>query len=137
VTRSVLRGALGALLLAAGLSGAAFGAELKVVQTQKTKDAVISLLNESGRLTGGTNRIVVEFRSPAGQPLEVRSASLEASMAMPGMSPMVAGAQLAPDKAPGRYAGTIAFEHGGTWRATVSWEGPAGRGSARFAVPVR
>jgi len=50
---------------------------------------------------------------------------------------MVTGATLSADKAPGRYLGTIDFPDGGTRQVTVTWDGPAGKGSARFSVPVR
>ena len=56
---------------------------------------------------------------------------------MPGMAPMLAGATLSPDKVPGRYTGTISFPDSGTRQVTVAWDGPAGKGSTQFSVPVR
>ncbi len=133
---------IAAVVVLTGLVGGAFasgawGAELKVIQTQKTKDAVVILKSESGQLVRGKNSFVLEFTSPAGQPLDVGKVALSTSMAMPGMAPMVAGATLSPDKAPGRYLGTIEFADRGTRQVTVTWDGPAGKGSARFSVPVR
>ena len=129
------------IAVAAGLVGAGFAtawsAELKVMQTQKTKDAAIVLMSETGQWKPGKNAFVLDFKSPSGQPLDVGKVALSASMAMPGMAPMVAGATLSPDKAPGRYLGTIDFPDGGTRQVTVTWDGPAGKGSARFSVPVR
>jgi hypothetical protein len=124
-------------LVGAGLGMLAWGAELKVMQTQKTKDAVIALKSETGQWKPGTNAFVLEFTSPAGQPLDAGKVALSTSMAMPGMAPMVTGATLSPDKAPGRYLGTIDFPDRGTRQVTVSWDGPAGKGSAKFSVPVR
>ena len=124
-------------LLGSVLSSVAWGAELKTVQTQKTKDAVVALKTESGQLAKGKNSFVLEFTSPSGQPLDVGKVTLSSSMTMPGMAPMVEGATLSPDKAPGRYVGTISFADGGTRQVTVTWDGPAGKGSARFSVPVR
>jgi hypothetical protein len=112
-------------------------AELKVMQTQKTKDVVIALKSETGQWKQGKNAFVLELSSPTGQPLDVGKVALSTSMAMPGMAPMVAGATLSPDKAPGRYLGTIDFPDGGTRQVTVTWDGPAGKGSVRFSVPVR
>ena len=129
------------IAVAAGLLGAGFAttcsAELKVMQTQKTKDAVIALKSETGQWKQGKNAFVLEFMSPTGQPLDVGKVALSTSMAMPGMAPMVAGATLSADKAPGRYLGTIDFPDGGTRQVTVTWDGPAGKGSTRFSVPVR
>ena len=129
------------IAIAAGLLGAGFvtawSAELKVMQTQKTKDAVIALKSETGQWKQGKNAFALEFTSPSGQPLYVGKVALSTSMAMPGMAPMVAGATLSADKAPGRYLGTIDFPDGGTRQVTVTWDGPAGKGSTRFSVPVR
>jgi hypothetical protein len=119
------------------LASEAWSVELKVVQTQKTKGAVVALKSESGQLVHGKNSFVLEFTSPAGQPLDVGKVALSTSMAMPGMAPMVEGATVSPDKAPGRYVGTISFTDSGTRQVTVTWDGPAGKGLARFSVPVR
>ena len=124
-------------LVGGALSSEAWSAELKVVQTQKTKDAVVALKSESGQLVHGKNSFVLEFTSLAGQPLDVGKVALSTSMAMPGMAPMVEGATVSPDKAPGRYLGTISFADRGTRQVTVTWDGPASKGSARFSVPVR
>jgi hypothetical protein len=124
-------------LFAGGVATTAWSAELKVMQTQKTKDAVVTLKSETGQWMPGKNTFVLEFTSPSGQPLDVGKVTLGASMAMPGMAPMVAGATLSPNKAPGRYLGTIDFPDTGTRQVAVTWDGPAGKGSARFSVPVR
>jgi hypothetical protein len=124
-------------LLPGALVNGVWSAELKVIQTQKTKDVVIVLKSESGRWAPGKNSFVVEFTSPAGQALDVGKVALSTSMAMPGMAPMLDGATLTADKTPGRYLGTVEFPDGGTRQVTVSWEGPAGKGSTRFSVPVR
>jgi hypothetical protein len=131
-----------ASVLVAGLLGGELGtvawsAELKVIQTQKTKDVVLALKNESGKLAPGTNSFVLEFTSPSGQPLDVGKVALSASMAMPGMPPMVEGATLSPDTTPGRYVGTISFADRGTRQVTVTWDGPAGKGLTKFSVAVR
>jgi hypothetical protein len=126
-----------AVILVCLCATGANAADLKTIHTQKTKDAVITLKSESGQWKPGDNAFVLEFTSPAGQPLDTGSVSLNTAMAMPGMAPMVAGAALKPDKSPGRYAGVINFADAGTRQVTVTWDGPAGKGSARFPVPVR
>jgi len=132
----VVMGVVGALV-GAGLDTAVWSAELKVMQTQKTKDAVVALKSETGQWKPGKNAFVLEFTSPSGQPLDAGKVTLSTSMAMPGMAPMVTGATLSPDKAPGRYLGTIDFPDSGTRQVTVSWDGPAGKGSTKFSVSVR
>jgi hypothetical protein len=129
---------IGLLLVTGGLLGPAWGAELKVIQTQKTKDVVMTLLSESGQWTQGKNSFVLAFASTKTQePVDVGKVTFNTSMPMPGMSPMIAGATLAPDNAPGRYQGTISFPDSGARQVTVTWDGPAGKGSTRFSVPVR
>ena len=111
--------------------------DLKPIHTQKTKDLTISLKSESGQWKQGTNAFVLEFTAPDGKPYDAGKASLSTSMPMPGMAPMIAGATVAPEAKPGRYKGTISFPDSGARQVTVRWDGPAGKGSARFSVPVR
>ena len=129
---------LGTLVLWGGRIDLATGAEPKVIQTHKAKDVAVTLLSESGQLSKGKNMFVLQFTSAAtNQPLDVGQVTLNTSMSMPGMAPMVADATLAAEKTPGRYLGTIDFPDTGTRQVTVTWDGPAGKGSTRFSVPVR
>lgn len=128
---------VGMLVLTGTFAGAAWSAD-KVIQTQKAKDVVITLTSESGQWKPGKNRFALEFTSAKDkQPVDVGKVSLSTSMAMTGMAPMIAGATLSPDKTPGRYLGTIDFPDPGTRQVTVRWDGPAGKGSTKFSVPVR
>jgi hypothetical protein len=111
-------------------------ADLKPIHTQKTKDVIIALKSESGQWKQGTNAFVLEFATSEGKPYDAGKASLSTSMPMPGMAPMIAGATVTPE-GPGRYKGTISFPDSGARQVTVRWDGPAGKGSARFSVPVR
>lgn len=121
-----------------GVTSPAVAADLKTIHTQKTQDVVVTLMNESGQWTQGKNNVVLEFKSAKdNQPVDAGTVSLSTSMPMPGMAPMIAGATLVPDKTPGRYTGTISFSDRGTRRVTVRWDGPAGKGSTNFSVPVR
>jgi len=126
------------VLIGAGATGFAFGAALKPIHTQKTKDVVITLASESGQWKPGKNDFVLEFASAKDkQPVDAGKVTLNTSMTMSGMSPMIAGATLSPDKTPGRYVGTITFPDGGTRQVTVTWDGPAGKGSTKFSLSVR
>ncbi len=135
----VLMGVVLGVVLLTGLAlRTVWGADLKAIQTQKTKDMTITLLSESGQWTQGKNTFVLEFASAATkQPVDVGKATLSTSMAMPGMAPMLAGATLSPDKTPGRYLGTISFPDSGARQVTVAWDGPAGKGLTQFSAPVR
>jgi hypothetical protein len=133
--------AITAVLVAAALAGAlvsgATGADLKPLKTHTVKDVTVSVLNESGRWTPGRNTVVLEFTSAKDRkPIDAGKVTLNTSMPMPGMAPMIAGATLEP-KGPGRYEGTITFPDAGERQVTVAWDGPAGKGSTKFSVPVR
>jgi len=125
------------VVLAAGAVGRV-RAEDKTIATQKTKDVVITLKNDAGQWTQGKNSFVLEFTSAKDkQPVDAGKAALTTSMTMSGMAPMIAGATLMPDKTPGRYLGTIQFPDTGTRQVSVTWDGPSGKGSAKFPVSVR
>jgi hypothetical protein len=127
-----------AILLTGLLFGSGQGAEMKVIQTHKAKDIVVTLLSESGQWTQGKNSFVLALTSAeTKQPVDIGKVTLSTSMPMPGMAPMLAGATLTPDKTPGRYLGTISFPDSGARQVTVAWDGPAGKGSTQFSVPVR
>ena len=129
---------LGVVLLTGFSLEAVWGADLKVIQTHKTKDVIVTLLSESGQWTQGKNTFVLEFTSASTkQPVEAGKVTLSTSMSMPGMAPMLAGATLSPDKVPGRYLGTISFPDSGARQVTVAGDGPAGKGSTQFSVSVR
>jgi hypothetical protein len=124
-------------LLTAWSVGSTTAADLKPIKTQKTKDLNVRLLNESGQWKPGKNAFVLEFASVKDkQPADVGKVNLNTSMPMPGMAPMLAGAKVEP-AGPGRYSGTISFPDSGDRQVTVSWDGPAGKGSTKFTVPVR
>jgi hypothetical protein len=130
-----------ATLMVASLFAAAAqvsAADLKPIQTQTTKDVVVTLASESGQWKKGKNDFVLEIASAKHkQPVDAGKVTLNTSMTMTGMAPMIAGATVTPDKAPGRYTGTITFPDSGTRQVTVTWDGPAGKGSTKFSVPVR
>jgi len=136
--RVIMGVVLGMVQLAGMPLGTVWGADLKAIQTQKTKDMVVTLLSESGQWTQVKNTCALAFTSAsARRPVDVGKVTLSTSMSMPGMAPMVAGATLSPDKTPGRYLGTISFSDSGTRQVTVAWDGSAGKGSTQFSVPVR
>lgn len=124
------------VLVAVTAAATAVGAaDLKVIKSHRAKDVSVSLSSESGRWAPGTNAFVLELTKD-GKPFEAGKTTVSTSMAMPGMAPMIAGASLRPD-GPGRYRGTISFPDGGERQVTVAWDGPGGKGSTRFPVPVR
>jgi YtkA-like len=137
MTRRLVMVGMGMVLLS-GIAAVADAAEPKPIHTQKTKEAVITLANEAGQLKVGKNTFTLTFADPAtGKPLDVGTVAFETSMAMPGMAPMLAGGTVTRDATPGRYLATITFPDAGARQVTLRWDGPAGKGTARFSVSVR
>jgi hypothetical protein len=133
-----MRRAVLVLLVAGALGAPAWGAELKPIHTATAKDVVVTLPSESGQWMAGPNAFVVEFVSAkTKQPLDVGKVTLGTGMGMPGMAPMKKSATVTANKTPGRYLAKISFPDVGTRDVTVTWDGPAGKGSARFSVDVR
>lgn len=124
-----------ALALLLWVGGHALAADLKVIAEQTAGDFAVALLSESGQWTTGTNSFVLRL-TKGGQPVDGGKVTLGTSMAMPGMAPMLASANVQPD-GPGRYRGTISFPDRGPRQVTVAWDGPAGQGSTKFTVRVR
>ncbi|HEY7518489.1 MAG TPA: FixH family protein [Methylomirabilota bacterium] len=118
------------------VAGGVAAADLKPVKTQKAKDMTVTVMNEAGQWKVGKNDFVLAFTKD-GKAVDVGKVTLNTSMPMPGMSPMLAGARLEADKTPGQYRGTISFPDNGDRQVTVTWDGPAGKGSTKFSVPVR
>ncbi len=136
--RIMVRTVLGSVVLAGLSLGTVWSTDLKMIQSQKAQELVVTLLSASGQWAQGKNTFVLEFSAASTkQPVDVGKVTLSTSMPMPGMAPMLAGATLTPDKTPGRYLGTISFPDSGARQVTVVWDGPAGKGSTRFSVSVR
>ena len=128
--------ALAALMLGGCKSTAV--AETKEIQTRRTTDLVIVLLNEKGELVMGQNRFIIAFRSSSNnQPIDVGTVTVGSSMAMPGMAPMTAPIELEPAGTTGQYVAKSDFAMSGAWRFEVRWDGPAGRGTTSFTTNVR
>ena len=140
-TRLRLYIGLGTLALAAMFLGACNNAvtpETKAIESHREGSLVVSLLNEKGELAQGQNRFVVWFRSASdNQFVNVGTVTLSASMAMPGMAPMVAGIELKSTGETGRYRVTGDFKMSGAYVFDVRWDGPAGKGSTSFSTSVR
>jgi len=124
----------GILLTVGTLADAASGET--VVLTHKAREVTITLKSNRAQLTKGRNTFVLEFTAADNSPVDVGRVTFHTTMPMPGMAPMVADATLTRE-GPGRYRGTIEFPDPGTRQVTVSWDGPAGKGTARFSLPVR
>lgn len=109
----------------------------KEITSQRAGDLTLFLQSESGELAQGQNRFVVAFRSADNQPVDPGKVTIGASMAMPGMAPMVAEMELKPSGTPGAFEASGDFKMSGAYVFEVRWDGPAGKGSSSFTTSVR
>jgi len=110
----------------------------KEIESHTAGDMVITLSNEKGELAQGQNTFVIAFRSAStNQPVDAGTIMLSASMAMPGMAPMVAPIEIAPAGKPGQYVVKADFGMSGSFGVDVRWDGPGSRGSTSFHSSVR
>jgi Rieske Fe-S protein len=107
-----------------------------VVQVVPAGDVSLTLLTPAGTLKTGRNVVTLEFRSRAGELLDVGTVRVTANMTMPGMV-MAGNVEVRRTRVAGRYAMTAEFRMGGNWPFRVEWDGPAGRGSVSFEGAVQ
>jgi hypothetical protein len=110
---------------------------LKPAATRTVGKLTVVLLNETGELTQGQNKFVVQFKDYQGQPVDVGDVQLGSSMSMPSMAPMSGDAEITPTGQPGIYKVMSNFAMSGAWHFTLSWNGPSGRGQTSFNSNVR
>lgn len=110
---------------------------LTELQRLRSGGLEIVLLSARGALQHGKDTFTLEFRSASdGNLVDVGVVKVGANMPMPGM-PMFGTIDVQPSRVKGRYTATSDFSMAGTWRLTIEWDGPAGRGSVSFAGTVQ
>lgn len=75
----------------------------------------------------GENRLIVEIRTPSGDPVTGRSIQTHAEMPAMGAMPAMRVSADMREVAPGRYAGSIDLPMRGPWPLTLSFESPNGQ----------
>ena len=125
--------------VATGCAVAACGGAATQTELQKIRsgDLDVVVLSSRDALHHGQDAFTIEFRAAGdGRPVDVGSVRANAVMPM-GATPMLGSVVVQRTKTPGRYAASADFSMAGTWRLTVEWEGPAGRGSVGFSGTVQ
>ena len=75
----------------------------------------------------GDNSLIVELRTPAGEPVTGVSIDAYAEMAAMGAMPAMRAPARIQETAPGRYTGSVNLAMRGEWPLTLSFESPDGR----------
>lgn len=127
------------LLALAVMTTACGGSPASLTELQRLQSGPVSLivLSPHDAIRRGHDTFVVEFRSTSDNHLiDVGEVRGNATMPMPGSSPMFGSLEIT-RTGKGLYAAASHFEMVGTWRATIAWDGPAGRGSVTAPISVR
>ena len=119
--------AVTAALLFAACGGQS--APLKELQRVKSGPFDIVLLSPNDALRQGKDSVVLEFRNASGALVDAGTVMVNATMTMAGMAPMIGDGVVTPTATKGRYEVATNLSMAGTWRFTVTWDGPAGKGS--------
>ncbi|MEQ1575648.1 MAG: FixH family protein [Vicinamibacterales bacterium] len=117
-----------------GEKGTATPTELQRVKAG-TLDIV--LLSSDEAVQQGKDAVVLEFRGADGALKDVGIVRAVATMPMAGMAPMFGVVDVRQTDTPGRYAVATDLGMAGGWQISLEWEGPSGRGTARFQQTVR
>jgi len=137
--RSVMTWGLVLVLSAASVAGcrnAGQAPPLKELQRARSGALTVVLMSDADTLQRGKGTFVLEFRGADGQLVDVGTVSVTATMTMAGMSPMFGDTAVKAAATTGRYEVTSDLSMAGTWRITVEWNGPTGRGSASLPGTV-
>lgn len=128
------------LTLVVGTSGCGRDSDTsRMTEVQRVKSGTldVALLSQHEALRHGKDTFIIEFKStPGGNLVDVGAVRATASMPMPGMA-MFGNIEVRRTDTPGRYAAASEFEMAGTWRMTLEWDGPAGKGSVAFSGTVQ
>jgi hypothetical protein len=112
-------------------------ANLTELQRVRSGMLDVVLLSPRDALRHGKDEFTIEFRAASdGQLIDVGEVRGGASMPMAG-TPMLGSLDVKRTNVAGRYAATGEFSMAGTWRLSIEWDGPAGRGSVTFPGGVQ
>ena len=120
-SRRLLAAAVTFLLLLSCKSGGD-SADLRPVQQQKAGDYTVSVLTDTGTMKQGSSTFTLEFRKTAdNQLVDVGTVQVSPVMEMPGMAPMMGGADVTPTGTPGRYSVKGSLGMAGLWKMNVKF----------------
>ena len=124
--------------VAVSCSSPANAPQVRELQRAKSGSIEVVLLSAADAIKSGKDEAVLEFRTGTDRHLvDVGTVTMNASMVMAGMGPMLGTTALTRGDTPGRYTVATDLSMSGTWRLELSWDGPAGKGSVTLATTVR
>jgi len=117
--------------------GGGQSAPLKELQRAKSGSMDIVLLSSNDAIRQGKDTVVLEFRNASAALVDVGTVTVNATMTMAGMAPMIGDGVVTPSATKGRYEVATDLSMAGTWRLNVAWDGPAGKGSVSMPGTAR
>ncbi len=127
-------------ILASGIAACGGGQNskpLNELQRAHAGSLDVVMLSEADTLRQGKDIVVLEFRNAAAKPVDVGAVKVNATMTMPGMAPMFGDGAVTPTATKGRYDVATDLDMAGTWRFSVTWDGPAGKGTVSMPATAR
>jgi hypothetical protein len=133
---AIVRAGVVVIAAVAAGCGPADTANLTELQRVKSGTLDIVLLSPRDALRHGKDEFTIEFRASDDHLVDAGEVRGGATMPMAG-APMFGSLDVKRTNVAGRYAATGEFSMAGTWRLSIEWDGPAGRGSATFSGAVQ
>ena len=126
------------LATAVVVAGCRHAGTTNLTELQRVKSGAIDvvLLSPRDALRHGKDEFTIEFRASDGHLVDMGAVRGSATMQMAG-TPMFGSLDVKRTNVAGRYAAGAEFSMAGTWRLSIEWDGPAGRGSATFSGAVQ
>src|SRR5262249_22812387 len=101
--------------------------------TQTVDDLTVRVL---GNLRAGQSDLLLEFRDPAGNLVDVGTVRLNMTMNMPGMTMHDSG-KISSAGRPGQYRVRANPSMAGDWSGNLSYDGPLGHGETNISLSVK
>ena len=100
---------------------------LTQIQQQRSGDYLVTVFSDTGAVKQRSNRLTVEIlNAGANQPANVSNVKVQATMRMPGASPMFGDVSSVREVGPGRYEFDADFSMAGQWSLILTFD-PNGR----------
>ena len=112
--------------------------KLKELQRAHSGDLDVVLLAAGDALKPGKDQAFLEFRTGGDHHLvDVGTVTVNATMPMAGMPPMMGSSFANTTDVTGRYAIDTDLGMAGSWRLEIAWDGPVGKGKVMMPGTVR
>lgn len=117
----------GSWLLLLGRGGEAPVAQAKDMPRYRAGGIEVGIATVPATPRVGDNRLVLELRTPSGEPVTGVSMDAHAEMSAMGAMPAMRASARFQETAPGRYTGSLNLPMRGEWPLTLSFQSPDGQ----------